>query len=116
MTNKTILQLENGILFLLTLTLFIYFGFPVFYFFLFLLLPDITMVGYLSNPSLGAKIYNLGHNLVFPVLLIFIYLPTQTTLLLAISLVWCAHIFIDRILGYGLKYPDTFKHTHIQNL
>lgn len=116
MTNKTILRLENGTLFLLALSLFIYLGFPIFYFFLFLLLPDITMIGYLGGSSLGAKLYNLGHTLVFPVLLLLLYLVMPITLLLTIAIIWSAHIFMDRTLGYGLKYPDEFKHTHIQNL
>ncbi|MEI5990679.1 hypothetical protein A5881_002184 [Enterococcus termitis] len=116
MTNKTILQIENGALFLVALTLYIKLGFPILYFFLFLLLPDVTMVGYLKNPAVGAKIYNVGHNLIFPALLSFIYLFTHTSLLLAIAIVWFAHVFMDRAMGYGLKYPDEFKHTHIQNL
>lgn len=74
------------------------------------------MVGYLKNPDTGAKIYNLGHNLIFPVFLSFIFLFTHTPLLLVIAIFWFAHIFMDRAMGYGLKYPDEFKHTHIQNL
>ncbi|MGX7150113.1 DUF4260 domain-containing protein [Enterococcus ureasiticus] len=116
MTNKKILQLENGVLFLLASILFVYLGFSIFYFFIFLLLPDVTMIGYLRSPKFGAKLYNLGHNLVFPVLLIIIYIFTHEALLLPIAIVWCAHIFMDRMLSYGLKYPDEFKHTHIQNL
>ncbi|OJG93461.1 hypothetical protein RV15_GL000063 [Enterococcus silesiacus] len=100
----------------MALSLYIKLGFPILYFFIFLLLPDVSMVGYISNPAIGAKIYNLGHNLVFPVLLTFIYLFSQTPLLLAIAIVWSAHIFMDRTMGYGLKYSDEFKHTHIQNL
>jgi hypothetical protein len=30
-------------------------------------------------------------------------------LVLALSLVWLAHIGVDRLLGYGLKYDDSFK-------
>lgn len=116
MTNKTILQFENGVFFLLAVSLYIYSKFSVSYFFLFLFLPDITMLGYLRNPIIGANIYNLGHTLIFPSLLIFVYFFTHTPLLLAISLIWFAHIFMDRTFGYGLKYPDEFKHTHIQNL
>ncbi|MGH3030008.1 MAG: DUF4260 family protein [Gaiellaceae bacterium] len=29
---------------------------------------------------------------------------------------WLAHIGIDRLLGYGLKYPDRFRETHLQRL
>ncbi len=31
----------------------------------------------------------------------------------SISLIWLAHIGIDRALGYGLKYADGFGFTHL---
>jgi hypothetical protein len=34
-------------------------------------------------------------------------------LLLALGLIWLAHIGMDRLLGYGLKYADHFQHTHL---
>ena len=34
----------------------------------------------------------------------------------AIGLVWLAHIGFDRVLGYGLKYPEGFKETHLQRV
>jgi len=36
-----------------------------------ILLPDVTMLGYLINPSIGAAIYNLVHTLTLPILLLF---------------------------------------------
>jgi hypothetical protein len=33
-----------------------------------------------------------------------------------IALIWGAHIGADRMLGYGLKYPTAFKHTHLQRV
>ncbi|SDJ88230.1 protein of unknown function [Halovenus aranensis] len=30
-----------------------------------------------------------------------------------VALVWAAHIGADRAVGYGLKYPTEFKHTHL---
>lgn len=35
----------------------------------------------------------------------------RMTLLLA--LIWTAHIGLDRMLGFGLKYPTRFKDTHL---
>jgi hypothetical protein len=26
---------------------------------------------------------------------------------------WAFHVAVDRALGYGLKYPDSFAHTHL---
>ena len=39
----------------------------------------------------------------------------HSTLLGELSLIWTAHISMDRMLGYGLKYPASFKFTHIQS-
>ncbi len=37
-------------------------------------------------------------------------------LLLAIGLIWIAHIGMDRMMGYGLKYPTQFKDTHFSRV
>jgi Domain of unknown function (DUF4260) len=34
-------------------------------------------------------------------------------LVLALGLVWLAHVGLDRLLGYGLKYDHSFQHTHL---
>ncbi|NMM27217.1 MAG: DUF4260 domain-containing protein, partial [Glaciimonas sp.] len=31
----------------------------------------------------------------------------------ALALIWFVHIGVDRMLGYGLKYPEGFKVTHL---
>ena len=33
--------------------------------------------------------------------------------LLALGLIWLAHIGGDRLPGFGLKYDDQFQHTHL---
>ena len=33
-----------------------------------------------------------------------------------VALIWLAHIGMDRLLGYGLKYPTAFKDTHLQRV
>ncbi|MFN2487867.1 MAG: DUF4260 family protein [Acidimicrobiia bacterium] len=32
---------------------------------------------------------------------------------LATGSIWLAHIGCDRLLGYGLKFPNAFTHTHL---
>jgi Domain of unknown function (DUF4260) len=77
------------------------------------LVPDVSMVGYLAGARTGAATYNAVHTYVGPLLLACyaIGMAQHTTLLLA--LVWIAHIGFDRMLGFGLKYPDSFKDTHL---
>jgi hypothetical protein len=78
-----------------------------------ILVPDISMVGYLSGPSLGAITYNLGHNLVGPGLLFGWFWLGGPDLVLGLAWIWLGHIGLDRMLGYGLKHPDAFTHTHL---
>jgi hypothetical protein len=32
---------------------------------------------------------------------------------LSLGLIWCAHIGLDRAIGYGLKYGASFGHTRL---
>ena len=85
-------------------------------FFLLLFLPDLVMLGYLFNKETGAWIYNLGHAYVIPLLLLMLSIGLKQDTLFTVSLIWLAHIGMDRMLGYGLKYPTDFKNTHLQKV
>lgn len=78
-----------------------------------LLIPDLSMVGYLANPSTGATLYNLGNTLLGPGLLFGWHWAGGPEFALAGAAVWLAHIGMDRLFGYGLKYGDDFTHTHL---
>jgi hypothetical protein len=88
-------------------------GWSWWWFGLLLLVPDVSMVGYLAKPDVGATTYNLGHTIVFPGLILGWYLLGGPLSALAIGSIWLAHIGLDRMLGYGLKYADDFTHTHL---
>ncbi|MCM3358200.1 DUF4260 domain-containing protein [Psychrobacillus sp. MER TA 171] len=90
--------------------------FPIWLFFLLLFVPDITMIGYTINNKIGATIYNVGHSFIFPILLTLGYFYFLKDYLLIISIIWVAHIFMDRLFGFGLKYQESFKETHMQRL
>jgi Domain of unknown function (DUF4260) len=85
-------------------------------FVLLFLVPDLSMLGYLRGPRVGAAIYNLAHTYLAPILLGASGVFTQQTLVLSLALILFAHIGIDRLLGFGLKYPSGFKDTHLQRL
>ena len=74
---------------------------------------DLSMVGYLGGPRLGAITYNAGHNLVLAVAAFGIGFWTGTPWLQLLAAVWVAHIGMDRSLGYGLKLPTDFRDTHL---
>jgi hypothetical protein len=79
----------------------------------FCLLPDLSMLGYLAGPSTGARCFNLAHTYFVPVLLAALGWMTEHGSWLQIGLIWCAHIGVDRTLGFGLKYPTGFADTHL---
>jgi hypothetical protein len=80
---------------------------------LLILAPDLSMIGYLAGPRVGAVAYNAFHVLVFPVLLALFGVWTGHSPAVAVGLVWIAHIAVDRALGYGLKLPTDFRDTHL---
>ena len=75
------------------------------------LAPDLSFAGYLAGPRFGAAAYNLLHSHAGPLLLGIVLLSTGHSL--AVPLIWVAHVGFDRALGYGLKYPTGFSHTHL---
>jgi hypothetical protein len=71
------------------------------------------MLGYLAGPRPGAVAYNLAHTYATPAVLAGVGWLIGTPLLLALALIWAAHIGFDRMLGYGLKLPTDFRDTHL---
>ena len=76
------------------------------------LAPDLTMLGYLRSPRLGALTYNLGHTYAAPGLLTLAGLALGP-LAYGLAAIWVAHIGFDRLLGYGLKLEAGFEQTHL---
>jgi len=74
------------------------------------------MLGYLAGPKLGARIYNAIHSYVTPATMAVVGLLLGSPVLLPYALIWMNHIGVDRLLGYGLKYPAGFKFTHLGKL
>lgn len=78
-----------------------------------LLAPDLSMLGYLAGPRVGAVTYNLVHNWALPVGLILLGLAIREIWPLMAATVVAAHVGFDRALGYGLKLPSGFRDTHL---
>ena len=78
-----------------------------------ILLPDISMAGYLANKKIGAAIYNLFHHKGTAILLYAAGIILANDAIMLAGIILFAHSSLDRMLGYGLKYPDSFQHTHL---
>lgn len=79
----------------------------------FLLLPDLSMVGYLRGPRLGAMTYNLVHNWATGLAVLGLGLWTGSAAVTIAGAILIAHTGMDRALGYGLKLPTAFEDTHL---
>lgn len=77
------------------------------------LLPDVSMIGYLINTTIGGICYNIAHHKAIAGLCIALGFYLHLPILFFIGLVLYGHSCFDRVLGYGLKYMDSFQHTHL---
>ena len=78
-----------------------------------LLVPDVSMLGYLRGPHAGAIAYNVVHNWATAGLVLILALVAHSAPLILVGAILLAHTGIDRALGYGLKYPTAFQDTHL---
>jgi hypothetical protein len=78
--------------------------------------PDLFMLGYMASVKVGAHLYNLVHSETLPLVMAACSFAAHRSGLLEFSLIWLAHIALDRALGFGLKYPTLFKDTHLQRV
>jgi hypothetical protein len=113
---RLLLHLEGVLVFAAAIVAFAHLGGNGWLFIALLLVPDLAMLGYLVNTRVGSILYDAVHTYVAPGILAAIGLATQQSLIVHLALIWLAHIGMDRAVGYGLKYPTTFKDTHLQRV
>ena len=78
-----------------------------------LLAPDLSMLGYLAGPRVGAVTYNLVHNWALAVALVMVAIVSHQLWPMQAAAILAAHVGWDRALGYGLKLPTSFQDTHL---
>ena len=79
------------------------------------LVPDLSLLFVRGLGLTAAAVYNTAHSYVLPVVLGVLAIHARSFALGQVSLIWISHIGMDRTLGYGLKYPASFRYTHIQS-
>lgn len=114
--NRTLIRIEGLVVLALSTYFYLSYGYSWVIFLLLLLFPDLFMIGYLVNKRTGAYVYNLAHTFFTPLLLLLPGLAFASDFLTMIGFIWIAHIGMDRMVGYGLKYETDFKDTHIQRV
>lgn len=114
--RRNLVKLENVFVLILVLSLYATFDFSFWLFLVFLLVSDLTAIGYVFNKRIGSMVYNVGHTYALPSLVTLLYLLLNEPVLFQIAIIWLVHISMDRALGFGLKYASDFKITTIQKL
>lgn len=110
---KVLLKLEEVLLLLLGLFLFVKMDLAWWWFFVLILTPDIGMLGYVFGNKTGAIVYNLFHHRGIAVLLYLAGVYLGSPILEVIGIILFSHCAMDRIFGYGLKYKKGFGFTHL---
>jgi hypothetical protein len=113
MTPRPLLHLEGAAVFVLSLLAYRWSHGSWLQFALLFLVPDLSMLGYLANVRVGSLMYNAIHTYIGPLALAAYSFETGHEMLLSLSFTWIAHIGLDRMFGFGLKYPTRFKDTHL---
>ncbi len=78
--------------------------------------PDLAIVVYAVNKDWGTAVYNLLHTYTLPIILLIAAVLFSSTAGIQFAIIWFAHIGMDRLFGYGLKYTSAFKDTHLTRL
>ncbi|WP_350299811.1 DUF4260 domain-containing protein [Peribacillus frigoritolerans] len=113
---KKYLHIEGLMVFLAVIYIYSLYEFSWWIFLLLILSPDVSMLAYLINDRIGARVYNLFHTYILSIFTILLSIFLKSDALMLIGLIWTAHIGMDRLFGYGLKYTSSFKATHMQRL
>jgi Domain of unknown function (DUF4260) len=78
-----------------------------------LLAVDISAIGYLRGPRIGALTYNLFHTWAIGLAVLGAGLLLASPLVAMAGGVLIAHVGMDRTAGYGLKLTTAFQDTHL---
>ena len=117
---KLILKLEELGLLLLCIVLLYIIHADWWWYLIMFIGPDISMIGYAINNKMGSWFYNLVHHkgvaaliLLSGILIMNNYFFSDYRWLYNIGAVLLGHSSMDRFFGYGLKYENGFKFTHL---
>ena len=111
-----LLRLEGLVLFGAALALYVREDYSILLLAVLFLAPDLSFVGLAAGERAGAIAYDSVHTYVGPILLASGSLIAEWSTGVQLGLIWLAHIGIDRALGYGLRYPQAFRDTHLQRV
>ncbi len=110
---KYLLKIEELFMFGLSVFLFTKLDFAWWLYPVFLFAPDISMLGYAISPHVGAWTYTFIHLKALGIAAYIWGIIIANPVLQLVGLILFGHSSMDRVMGNGLKYSDSFQHTHL---
>jgi hypothetical protein len=110
---RMLLRIEGACILAGSVWAYVWLGQPWWILLALLLVPDLSMLGYAAGPRIGAALYNAAHTLAPPLIGLCLAVLLGKVVLAGLALIWLAHIGLDRMVGYGLKYGSGFGDTHL---
>ena len=110
---KLSLKIEELAMFTLSIYFFSLLSFSWWWYLALFLLPDLFMLGYAASPKAGAFFYNLAHHKAVAIGFWIVGYKLANEGIMFTGILLFGHSSLDRVFGYGLKYKDDFKHTHL---
>ena len=110
---KNIIKVEELAMFLISIYFFNLLEYKWWIFPALILLPDVSFIGYAFNAKAGAVVYNFIHHKAVAILIGFLGLILDNSILQLAGVILFAHSSMDRLFGYGLKYFSGFNDTHL---
>ncbi len=107
------LRVEGLAAFVAGAALYVWAGGPLLLLVPLLLAVDVSMVGYLAGPRAGAFVYNIAHNWALGLVVLGAGIVLAAPAAVIAGAVLVGHVGMDRVAGYGLKYPTAFRDTHL---
>lgn len=110
---NNLIKLEEAAMFGFGIYLFSILPFAWWWFLVLILVPDFAMIGYAFGNKAGAWAYNIFHHKAIAIVLYLAGAYLAFPVLQLAGVILFAHSSMDRMLGYGLKYEQGFKFTHL---
>ena len=110
---KQLIKWEEAAMFLLSIVLISRLPYAWYWWLVWILAPDLSMIAYLGSNRVGAIGYNVVHHKGVAILLYLVGLFMSHPALEYAGMILFGHSSMDRGMGYGLKYFSGFQDTHL---
>ena len=110
---KNLLKIEELMMLVLSVLAYQSMNWAWYWYWVWFLVPDVGMLGYLINARIGAITYNLTHHKGLAIGIGLLGFSLSNPYLLFAGILLFGHAAFDRVAGYGLKYFESFNHTHL---